>query len=198
MLPLLLLCHSGFVHKKFTNEALTSALYSDIIKEKRVKIMKNKKRIIIAVVVALSIMTLAVGTVFALGIGNKNEKNLRSQMDTFTKKFAIMIGRENIVETKSVYGKLNGNGNGIQYFGAVLVRRDSAEAEDLDELIRWLGEDFEVVECCAQENSDITSKYLEHQTLKYKTAISPDDDFITIWFYNSYYPDSDQLDIAGH
>ena len=48
-----------------------------------------------------------------------------------------------VVESKGVYGKLNGNGNGIDYFGAVLLNK--ADVADLDALLVLLEEDFEIV-----------------------------------------------------
>lgn len=104
--------------------------------------------------------------------------------------------KSDIIETKSVYGKLNGNGNGINYFGAVLIDKDAID--DVDSLVAKLDEEFEVVEYCVQKESKITSKYLEHRTLKYDTDVKEEDGYISIQFYNSSHPDSDLLDIAGH
>ena len=159
--------------------------------------MKNTKRIVLISIVAIAVIAICIGTVLALGnsAGNKNEKNLETMMDAFSKTISENCA-DRIVETKSVYGKLNGNGNGIQYFGVVLVRNGSID--DIDSLISALDERFEVVEYWAQEDSNITSKYLEHKTLKYDTSISPDDELISICFYNSSHPDSDLLDIEGH
>ena len=101
-----------------------------------------------------------------------------------------------IIETKSTYGKLVGNGNGIEYFGAVLVERDSVP--NIDAILQDLNLQFESVEVLDQENQIIRSKYLEHRSLKYETEIPDGARYITICFFNSTHPNSDLLDIAGH
>lgn len=93
-------------------------------------------------------------------------------------------------------GKLNGNGNGIQYFGSVLIRKDSIK--DVASLVEKLDLQFEIVEYCVQDECDISSKYLEHKTLRYDSPIDSDSEYISLIFFNSKHPDSDFLDIAGH
>lgn len=151
-------------------------------------------------VVALSvllILTIGAGTVFAAVyfMGKKNENNLNILMDVFSSTISEHADAD-IIETKSVYGKLNGNGNGIQYFGAVLIRKDSIK--DVVSLVEKLDLQFEIVEYCVQDECDISSKYLEHKTLKYDSPIDADSEYISIIFFNSNHPDSCFLDIAGH
>lgn len=126
---------------------------------------------------------------------NKNEKNLEALMDVFSSTISE-FAKSDIIETKSVYGKLNGNGNGINYFGAVLIRKESID--DMDALIAKLDGQFEIVECCIQKKSEITSKYLEHRKLEYDTDVKEENGYISIAFFNSKHPDSDFWDEAGH
>jgi hypothetical protein len=71
----------------------------------------------------------------------KNERNLFALMDEFVGTICD-VATADIIESKSVYGKLNGNGNGIQYFGVVLVAKDSIK--DVDSLISILDDKFEI------------------------------------------------------
>ena len=100
------------------------------------------------------------------------------------------------IEIQSVYGKLNGNGNGIQYFGAVLIEKASIENPDL--LIAKLDSRFEIVGIIDQKDSKITSKYLQNKSLNYEFEFDPGKDYISVFFYNSSYPMSNDQDVLGH
>ncbi len=155
-----------------------------------------KKPMIVAASVLL-ILAIGAGTVFASEYfkEKKNENNLNILMEVFSGTISEYADAD-IIETKSVYGKLNGNGNGIQYFGSVLISKNSVE--DIDSLVEKLEIQFEIVEYCVQDESDISSKYLEHKKLKYDSPIDADSEYISIMFFNSKHPDSDFLDVAGH
>ena len=76
------------------------------------------------IIIAVILLALAIGTLAAYSAGyigvNRNAKILRSMVREFSR--TISETGAKVVETKSVYGKLNGNGNGINYFGAVSIR----------------------------------------------------------------------------
>ncbi len=151
----------------------------------------------IVAVSVLLVLAIGAGAVFAAGHfkEKKNENNLNVLMGEFLSTISEYADAD-IIETKSVYGKLNGNGNGIQYFGSVLIRKDSIK--DVVSLVEKLDLQFEMVEYCVQDECDISSKYLEHKTLKYDTPIDANSEYISIIFFNSKHPDSDFLDEAGH
>jgi len=151
----------------------------------------NKKTcfLICAIVVAASV---AIGIYF---ISTKNERICKTLTDEFV---SIISASDNakILETKSAHGKLNGNGNGTQYFGAVLAEKNSIN--NLDGLIAELSYKFEIVEWCEQTSKQIDSKYLEHFNLEYDINIPNECDYITIYFFNSSHPDSSVFDLSGH
>lgn len=155
------------------------------------------KKIVIITMVVLLTLSIGLGTVFTAEYmkEKKNEKNLVKLMNLFTSTIYEFTENE-IIETKSVYGKLNGNGNGIQYFGIVLVHKDSIE--DMDSLISKLDNQFEIVEYFTPKKSEISSKYLEHKKLKFNTHVDAETEYISISFFNSKHTDSDFLDEAGH
>ena len=55
-------------------------------------------------------------------VDNKRNKELLDELMMNFQSFIESSADVEIIETKSVYGKLNGNGNGIQFFGVALLR----------------------------------------------------------------------------
>ncbi len=155
------------------------------------------KRFFIIAIIIMAVLSMAVTVVFAVQHleKKKNEDNLTNLMGEFSQTIENATDG-GIIESRSTYGKLNGNGNGIQYFGVVLVHKDSIK--DIESLIQELDKKFELVEYWEQEGNSITSKYLEHQKLEYKTAVNSDDEYISICFFNSKHSESDLSDIKGH
>lgn len=99
-------------------------------------------------------------------------------------------------QMQSTYGKLVGNGNGIQFFGAALV---SAESEEqVRQLVAELDEDFEVVGYREQTNRVISSKYLEHQTLYFTELDVSNGECYQIYFFVSDSPYNNPFDVRGH
>lgn len=159
--------------------------------------MKLMKRLlIILLTTVLAVVLLIVIAIAALLIfpKMKNEHILSNKVDDFTD-IVSQYATDPIVETKSTYGKLNGCGNGIDFFGAVLVKKDAVP--DMDALLARLKESFYVVEVLDQTDKHIVTKHLEHEKLNYDTAISEADGYITICFLTSD-PNASLLDIAGH
>lgn len=102
-----------------------------------------------------------------------------------------------IIDKASVYGKLNGNGNGIQFFGAVLVEGESEES--ISTIVADLSGQYEEVGYAKQHNSEIKVKYLEHRTLQFSfSSFLENKQYYIIYFFNSQNPYSWPFDLAGH
>lgn len=157
--------------------------------------MNKTKNTVLIVAAAVAVLAVIGVSVAFYSASIKNESNLNALMDRFADIVSEQEGVE-IVESQSIYGKLNGNGNGINYFGAVLVKRSSVS--DIDALITRLGRDFESAGYLEQKDSAIVSEYLEHKNLSYKTEILDNGEYITVYFYDSTHPNSDYLDLAAH
>ena len=100
-----------------------------------------------------------------------------------------------ILETKSVYGKLNGNGNGINYFSAVLIKADEDEVKAL---VQGLETEFEVAKYYLQEDIEIATIHNEHGRLEYETAIEEGETYYTVYVFESGIKGSNLLDPKGH
>ncbi len=158
------------------------------IREERC-IMKKTKRTVLIIIAVAVLVCACVWLSFANSI----------IMSGLTSSFEGRLGSFDgikIVEVQSVYGKLNGNGNGIGYFGAALVERRSVS--DIDEVVNSLDDDFEIVEFKSQTTKSLRTKYLEHKNITFKTDIDGSDNYICIYFYNSNHPMSSPLDVSGH
>lgn len=185
------------IHKKYGILQLVDGTEEKHLKNQKecviMKISKNK------MVMYLVLSMLLIGTITISAVGYitnvKNEENLKTLMNQFTHIISESVNGD-IVEAKSVYGKLNGNGNGIQYFGIVLI--DNASVNNIEHLIAELDDQFEIVEYFEQSESEIDSKYLEHKKLEYDTQIRKDGKYISIYFYNSINPESDLRDVMGN
>ncbi len=100
-----------------------------------------------------------------------------------------------ILETQSVYGKLNGNGNGINYFSAVLIKADEDEVKAL---VQGLETEFEVAKYYKQEDIEIATVHNEHGRLKYETALNENETYYTVYVFESDIKGSNLLDPKGH
>lgn len=99
-----------------------------------------------------------------------------------------------LIEVKSAAGKLTGSGNGMQYFGAILIR----SGLPLEELNTYYSEYAEGGWSCAvqkQEGKEIL--LIEHGNLEFETEISSDDYYI-VYSWGSGDSIFSELDLRGH
>lgn len=92
-----------------------------------------------------------------------------------------------IIESVSKAGKLTGNGNGMQYFGAVLIKSGLTP----DEL-----SDFYSGAVVKKQTSQ-KIEVIEHVSLSFETVIDGDNYYIVYKFGDSSLPFAN-LDIRGH
>lgn len=102
-----------------------------------------------------------------------------------------------LLETESICGKLNGNGNGMNYFGAALVK--AASDEDMDTLVSELKEDFETVGYTVVDGHKLEIPYLEHDRLTFDdTDLQKGETYYCVYFYVHEHPASNIFDIRGY
>ncbi len=146
----------------------------------------KKAAIVTAVIIALIALLIAIPPI-------TNSIILSSLAGDFADEVATSGAQ--IIEAEKIYGKLNGNGNGISFFGALLVKKDSVA--DIDALISELDEDFEIVEYYEPTNAQVTSKHLEHGNLEFDTDIASGE-YLVLCFHESSHPMANEFDIKGH
>ncbi|MBD5549654.1 MAG: hypothetical protein HDQ96_00520 [Lachnospiraceae bacterium] len=97
---------------------------------------------------------------------------------------------------ESIYkaGKLVGNGNGMQYFGAILIKSELS----LDELKEYYLEFADNEWKCIVENQTNTEvEIIEHTNLTFKTDIEGNDYYI-VYSWGDNNTIFHELDIRGH
>ncbi len=96
---------------------------------------------------------------------------------------------------RSSCGKLNGNGNGNQYFGAVLAKLDGV---DTDSTVSELSKDFGGVGYEKQNSSAVRSKYLEHTSLEFATEVTENGGYGCFYFCEEGNKSAGVFDIKGY
>ncbi|MBD5467473.1 MAG: hypothetical protein HDR21_04880 [Lachnospiraceae bacterium] len=97
---------------------------------------------------------------------------------------------------ESVYkaGKLVGNGNGMQYFGAILIKSELS----LEELQEYYSEFADSEWQCIVENQiDTEIRILEHTRLTFETDIEGDHYYI-VYSWGENHTIYHELDLRGH
>ena len=100
-----------------------------------------------------------------------------------------------IIDEQSTYGKLNGNGNGINYFGAVLVKSESSK--DIEIIISELERQYDIVGYTKQTQADINCYLLEHVSLSFDVSLDDNENYYCIYYFDSS-EKSNFFDIRGH
>jgi hypothetical protein len=102
-----------------------------------------------------------------------------------------------LLEVESVCGKLNGNGNGMNYFGAALVT--AVSTEEMDNLVAELEGDFDTVAYTVLEDNQIDVPELQHRRLTFDdTVLQEGATYYCIYFYVHEHPASNIFDIRGY
>ena len=97
-----------------------------------------------------------------------------------------------MVESISKAGKLVGNGNGMQYFGAILIKSEKT----LDELFDYYSQKLAGVVVKEQKSQII--ECVEHAQLSFTTNITDTDKYYIVYLFGNGISPFSELDIRGH
>ena len=142
-----------------------------------------KKYVISVIIAAIVAVALLVGFIISIPlVNNGSAKDVEKSLTDI----ALPEDTE-LVESISKAGKLVGNGNGMQYFGAVLIKSDLTP----DEL-----SDFYSGAVVKKQTSQ-KIEVVEHEQMSFETVIDGDDYYIVYMFdgSSSFFAN---LDIRGH
>ena len=99
-----------------------------------------------------------------------------------------------LIEVKSAAGMLTGNGNGMQYFGAILIRSELS-LERLNTYYSGYAKDN--WSCAVQKQEGEAILLIEHGSLDFETEISSDD-YYMVYSWGSNDTIFSELDLRGH
>ena len=110
-----------------------------------------------------------------------------------------------IVEKRSVLGKLNGNGNGMEYCACVLVK-STLDTGQINEVFmsytfspaRSKGSAGVEANVLTVDGPQLNTDYVEHENITFQSLLDADtyDDYYVIFIYDGGY--STIVDIRGH
>ena len=99
-----------------------------------------------------------------------------------------------LLETVCQAGKLAGNGNGMQYFGAILIQ-SGCSLEELKTYYVGLAED--AWDCTVERQAGETIDMIEHAELTFKTDLSGENYFI-VYSWGDNDTIFHEFDLRGH
>ena len=98
------------------------------------------------------------------------------------------------IETVHMAGKLVGNGNGMQYFGAILIKSELSLEELKGYYLKFAKDEWE---CVVESQTDADIKIIEHTKLTFKTNVEGDDYYI-VYSWGNNNSIFHEFDIRGH
>lgn len=101
------------------------------------------------------------------------------------------------MEKVSLAGKLDGNGNGMQYLGAILIKSELSLEELRDYYSDFAENEWE---CIVENQPDNRVRAVEHEDLEFRSEITGDQYFIVYsWGSNdSFLAGFSDWDLRGH
>lgn len=146
------------------------------------------KRVLITIV----IVVLGIVLLFLIAAPFVNDNVARDMAD----KLAGLPLPDHTEYIESVYqaGKLVGNGNGMQYFGAILIKSELS----LEELREYYASHTEKEwECMVDNQVDTDIKVIEHTQLEFKTK-AEENRYYIVYSWGYHHTVFHELDLRGH
>lgn len=97
-----------------------------------------------------------------------------------------------LIESISEAGKLVGNGNGMQYFGAILIKSELSQ----EELTNYYKKHNEAVFVKSQNGKEID--FLEHSSLHFESEINDSDSYYLVYTFGDGIKPFSYIDLRGH
>ena len=149
---------------------------------------KKPAKIILILSLIIIIGLIAVPFVIS-GTNDKAAQNIVTEIKSIP-----LPENTSIVDEVSAAGKLSGNGEGMQYFGAVLLKSELS-LEDLQAYYgKYAQSKYSNIVAC-QEDKRI--KVVEHKELNFNTEIDKDNDYYIVYTWGDNDSIASELDLRG-
>lgn len=148
--------------------------------------MKKVVKIIVIVLVAL-LATLVISSPF---VNNYSASKIEKRLTALP-----LPEKTEYIESISRAGKMTGNGNGMQFIGAILIQSELS----LEELNDYYAVYRENQWDCIVEVQDSSSlEFVEHGVLSFAKDISPEEGYFVIYSWGDGVEPFEALDIRGN
>lgn len=154
-----------------------------------------RKPLIVLICVSVCIFTALLSLCFVpRAVNNARARSLESALHRFD------YGSPNIevIDSRHICGKLNGNGNGMQYFAAILLKTDDITAQEIESRLAAVRDEYDIVGVQAQSTAELDCKYLEHATLTFDAVLQDGTSYVAVYLMETDDDFRSLLDIRGH
>ena len=145
--------------------------------------MRKKIAIIAAVLIAAVLLTSSI-------VNNISAKKVAEELEQLP-----IPKQTEYIESVSRAGKLTGNGNGMQYFGAILIKSELTR-EELDEHYAEYRENEWECQVADQDTREIV--FIDHVNMRFKSDITEDENYYIVYSWGNGIKPFSELDIRGH
>lgn len=140
------------------------------------------------------ILALLFAGLLTLIIGSPIKNNLEAKKVANAIKECALPERTELLDTVSAAGKLVGNGNGMQYFGAILIKSELS-LEELKEYYGKLASDeFQNI---VEKQETGTIDFIEHADLSFDADGDYENTYI-VYSWGDYSGLASEFDLRGH
>ena len=140
------------------------------------------KFIFIAVLIFVIVLSISIPIVNNISAAKVEKELLKIELPENTE----------ITESLSEAGKFTGNGNGMQYLGAMLIKSELS----LEELDRYYSKKNKYIEVEEQNSQKI--EHIEHGEISFKNPVSADENYYIVYLYGEGIEFFAESDIRGH
>lgn len=144
---------------------------------------------ILAFVLAAIVVVIAGLYIFAPFFNNRVAEQVAEELQAIP-----LPEKTELVEAKFAAGKLVGNGNGMQYFGAVLMKSELSLATLEAYYAGYADEEWE---CIVEKQDNKTIQVIEHGSLDFETEINSGD-FYIVYSWGNNDTIFHEFDLRGH
>lgn len=152
------------------------------------KVMRSFIKVLAFLIAA--VMILIVGLcILAPFMNNRTAEQVAEDLQ-----FIPLPEKTELVEVQSAAGKLVGNGNGMQYFGAILIKSELSLATLEAYYAGYAKEEWE---CIVEKQDNKAIQVIEHGNLNFETEINSED-FYIVYSWGSNDSIFNEFDLRGH
>ena len=146
------------------------------------------KKLLVTIILTVVIIFLSVLVVAPIVNDNIAKKTADKLVDL------PLPSNTEFIETVHIAGKLVGNGNGMQYFGAILIKSELSLEEVKEYYSEFADSEWK---CIVENQTNMDIGMIEHTKLSFKADIEGNDYYI-VYSWGNNNTIFHELDIRGH